>query len=89
MILSILHIMGGKSQRKRECRDLNDGYRGEYDSFLRRVKDAVWSVDDSRVDEKRGPVGEARLPITTSGRSSRFSSSRSTSAAPTGGWNPT
>ena len=45
--------MGGKTHRKRKWRDLNDGYRGEYDSFLRRVKDAVWSVDYSRLMRKR------------------------------------
>jgi len=45
--------MGGESHRKREWRGLNDGYRREYDSFLRRAKDAVWSVDSSSLMKKR------------------------------------
>ena len=45
--------MGGKTHRERSWSALNYGYRDEYAAFLRQAKDAVWSVDASRLVRKR------------------------------------
>lgn len=49
--------MGGISRRGRDWSGLNNGYRNEYQAFLRLAKDVVWGTDASRLIIRRSRRG--------------------------------